>query len=150
MKPIEVLIQLSLLCWNTLFLGWKNGWASKKDIINYAVSLLSEEKDENNETVSVIAGGDYLEDEELQTLVSELVNDVKGDALDKWRLAHLICISEMSGTEQEKIDQLQEIYAKFDYPEDMSSCSIYAKDEIDPLAAMMQVTNNLRQKFGVN
>lgn len=150
MRPIKVLTRLGLLSWNTLILGWKNSWVSKHDIIQYAASMLSNENSLGNKKIALIAGSDCLEEEEFANLLSELLvddRDDRDDELNKWRLAHLICINESSMTEQSKIDELQEVYAKFDYPEDMISCSIYAQDEIDPLMEMNRVIINLMDSF---
>ncbi|EGU56401.1 hypothetical protein VINI7043_21066 [Vibrio nigripulchritudo ATCC 27043] len=147
MLPIKILINLGLLCWSTIHLGLKKGWVSRKDVTDYAVDLLINGNE--NENVAIIAGGDSLDDDEFFTLVSNHVRqpDDKASSLDKWRLAHLLNIAESDDNEQTKLDRLQEVYANFDYPEDMASCSIYSQDEIDPLVAMMQVIEELRSRL---
>jgi len=146
MSPVKILINLGLLCWSTILLGLDKGWVSRKDVIEYAVDLLV--KGNEDENVVIIAGGEPLGDDELLDLISNLVeqSDNTGE-LDKWRLAHLISIAESNEGEQSKLDRLQEVYANFDYPEDMASCSVYSQDEIDPLVAMMQVVEELRNKL---
>jgi len=146
MSPVKILINLGLLCWSTILLGLDKGWVSRKDVIEYAVDLLV--KGNEDENVVIIAGGEPLGDDELLDLISNLVeqSDNTGE-LDKWRLAHLISIAESNEGEQSKLDRLQEVYVNFDYPEDMASCSVYSQDEIDPLVAMMQVVEELRNKL---
>ncbi|MEG3219673.1 DUF2247 family protein [Vibrio gigantis] len=146
MSPIKILIDLGLLCWSTLLLGMSKGWASRKDAIDYAVTLLVSGIEE--EDVAVIASGESLEEDELLKLISNQVkqNDCAAD-LDKWRLAHLLSISESGDDEQAKLDRLQEVYANFEYPEDMASCSIYSQDEIDPLVAMTKVVEELKSRL---
>jgi len=146
MSPVKILINLGPLCWSTILLGLDKGWVSRKDVIEYAVDLLV--KGNEDENVVIIAGGEPLGDDELLDLISNLVeqSDNTGE-LDKWRLAHLISIAESNEGEQSKLDRLQEVYANFDYPEDMASCSVYSQDEIDPLVAMMQVVEELRNKL---
>ncbi|ASA57914.1 DUF2247 family protein [Vibrio gazogenes] len=147
MSPIKVLISLGLLCWATILLGLKKGWVSRKDVIDYAVALLVNGNE--NEDVAIIAGGESLEDDELFNLILNQIKqtDDTASALDKWRLAHLLNIAESDYDEQTKLDRLQEVYANFDYPEDMASCSIYSQDEIDPLVAMMQVIEELKSRL---
>ena len=146
MSPIKVLINLGLLCWPTILLGFGKGWVSRKDAIDYAVDLLI--KGNDDEDVSIIAAGETLGDDELLNLISHQVeqSDSTND-LDKWRLAHLISIAESNDDEQTKLDRLQEVYADFNYPEDMASCSIYSQDATDPLLAMIQVVEELRSKL---
>lgn len=146
MSPIKILINLGLLCWSTILLGLRKGWVSRKDAIDYAIELLVNGNED--EDVVIIAGGETLEDDELLNLISEQVEQADiATALDKWRLAHLLSIAESDDDEQTKLDKLQEVYANFDYPEDMASCSIYSQDEIAPLIAMMQVVEELRRKL---
>lgn len=146
MSPIKVLINLGLLCWSTILFGLGKGWVSRKDVVDYAVDLLVNGNDDEN--VAIIAAGETLEDDELLKLLSNQVeqSDSAND-LDKWRLAHLISIVESNEDEQSKLDRLQEVYANFNYPEDMASCSIYYQNEIDPLVAMMQVVEELKGKL---
>lgn len=148
MKAINILIKLGLLCWNTLLFGWKKGWVSREDIANYGVNLLSEGKDDDDENVTLIAANSSYDDDEILNLLVKLSDD-DSDVVDKWRLSNLICLAEESMSDQDKINALQELYSKFDYPEDMESCSMYAQDDQDPLIVMMQVIDNLKDKFEV-
>ena len=146
MPPIKIMIDLGLLCWSTILLGLKKGWVNREDVIDYAVSLLV--KGNDDEDVAVMAGGESLSDDELFNLISNQIKSIDDlTDLDKWRLAHLLCIAESDDDEQLKIDKLQEVYANFDYPEDMTSCSIYSQDKIDPLVAMMRVIGELRGRL---
>lgn len=146
MLPIEIMINLGLLCWSTILLGLKKGWVSRKDVIDYAVGLLVDGNED--EGVVTIAAGESLEDDELFNIVSNQVAQTDNAAdLDKWRLAHLLYIAESDDDEQIKLDRLQEVYANFDYPEDMASCSIYSQDEIDPFMAMTEVVDKLRSRL---
>lgn len=146
MSPIKILINLGLLCWSTILLGLKKGWVSRKDVIDYAVDLLVNGNED--EDVAIIAGGESLEDDELFNLISNQAKQSdNAAALDKWRLAHLLNIAESDDDEQTKLDRLQEVYANFDYPEDMASCSIYSQDEIDPLVAMTQIVEELKRRL---
>lgn len=146
MSPLKVLIDLGLMCWPVVFLGFRKGWVRRKDVFEYAVSLLV--GGNKNEDVAVIAGGEYLGDDELLTLVSKQIerSDYAFD-LDKWRLAFLLCIDGSDDCEQDKINRLQKVYADFDYPEDMASCSVYSQDDVCPLVAMRQVVKELQEKF---
>lgn len=148
MKPIEVLKELDLVCWSALFVGLQKGWATKSDIADYATSLLSADLDNGDENIAVLAGSDSLDDSEVKGLLLQVGGSTEDpEAIEKWRLATLIALSESVLRKENKIDKLQELYAEFDYPEDMSSCSIYSQDSVDPLAAMSGVISALKQKF---
>ena len=150
MKPVDMLKKLGLCSWSTLIIGWSRGWATRKDIIDYAVGLLSENEDSCNDDVVLLAGGETFDDEDFRKLVKNLTTDESSDdevEMDKWRLAHLLCLAESNLDEQTKIDRLQDIYAEFNYPQDMTSCSIYSEGSDDPIETMMNIINQLSQRF---
>jgi hypothetical protein len=60
-------------------------------------------------------------------------------------------IEESNMSEEEKSDKLQELYADFDYPDDMSDCSIYSMRVADPvLKCMHNLIMSLKKKYNVN
>ena len=148
MTPIEVLKKLGLLNWSNIYVGIKKGWATKEDAIEYAVGLLQVGCDEDG--IALIAGGEQLEEDELIELISQSTskNDSAAE-LDKWRMGYLISISESGDDAQTQLDRLQEVYANFNYPEDMAACSIYSQSSTQPLVAMEQVVKELKHRFGI-
>lgn len=146
MSPFNMLSELGLVCWSTLHLGLKKGWVKRNDVFKYAIDKLEDGKD--SQGVVLIAGGDYLSDEELLSLIEGQLQgeDVAFD-IDKWRLAFLLCIEESTESDESKLRRLQEIYAGFDYPEDMSLCSIYSSGDTPPLVEMGKVVQKLKGRF---
>ncbi|MHC8340462.1 DUF2247 family protein [Pseudomonas sp. HLT2-19-2] len=146
MSPLNVLISLGLACWSTIFFGFRKRWIRRDDVFEYAISQLLNGCE--SERVAIIAGGEYLSDEELLAIISKQMEmtDCVAD-MDKWRLAFLLCIDASDDSDENKINRLQEIYADFGYPEDMASCSIYSQDGVCPLVAMNQVVKRLRERF---
>jgi hypothetical protein len=148
MLPLNVLIDLGLASWSTMLLGFRKRWVRRDDIFEYAINQLLIGSE--SERVAIIAGGRYLSDEELVEIVSKQIEVENCVAdIDKWRLAFLLCVDASDDSDENKIKRLQEIYADFDYPEDMASCSVYSQDRGDPLVAMKQVVNRLREKFSL-
>lgn len=145
MSPFNALIELGLMCWSTIAMGFRKGWVKREDIFDYAVSQLMSGSDSND--VAVIAGGDYLSDDDLLSLILKQAKSSRGIYdYDKWRLAFLLCIEASDCCDEAKVSRLQEVYADFDYPKDMASCSIYSQDGVPPLVAMSQVVKKLRSK----
>ena len=71
--------------------------------------------------------------------------------LDKLKLAALLSLDESRISEEEKCKKLQELYATFDYPHDMSECSIYSvTSKSSPLEAMRSLIIYLKQKHQIN
>ncbi|XXE96684.1 DUF2247 family protein [Pseudomonas sp. D1-2] len=141
-----MLLKLGLACWSTIHLGIKKGWVKRNEVFKYAIDKLADGKDSLN--VALIAGRDYLTDEELLSLIEGQMQgrNVAFD-MEKWRLAFLICVEESTESDDDKVRRLQEIYADFDYPEDMSLCSIYSLGDTPPLAEMSQVVQKLKERF---
>ena len=143
MDASEILQELGLLSWSVISCGFEKGWMTKKQVIDYAVKQVL--KGESSSNIEIIAMGEDLNDHEFLSLVnSESKAGEEQFSLKSWRLAKLIVIDNSDKNDQEKIDRLQEVYSSFHYPEDMSSCSIYANDGIDPLIAMHNVIQNLK------
>lgn len=150
MKPITILNEFHLICWATLLLGFQKGWASKSDISNYAIKLLSKDLDCGNEDVAILATADSLEGSEIKKLILKVIKEPRPEKkilLDRWRLAKLSVLNKLNLSEEEKLDKLQELYAEFDYPADMISCSVYSKDSIDPLKAMVDLISTLKNNL---
>ena len=146
MEPFKVLIELGLLDWSCIWLGFNRGWVSREDVYDYAISLL--EGGEFSENVAILAGGRYLDEKEFESLIlREIKSDDQVESLDKWRLAHLLSIASSSDSLDEKVCKLQEVYAEFGYPEDMMSCSIYSSEHICPLEVMNAVIKKLKQNM---
>jgi hypothetical protein len=127
-------------------MGFRKHWIKREDIFEYAMNQLLAGCE--SERVAIIAGGEYLSDEELLGIISkqmEMTNCVADT--DKWRLAFLLGLEASDDSDENRINRLQEIYADFDYPEDMASCSIYSQDGLDPLVAMSQVVKRLKEGF---
>ncbi|WP_407311129.1 DUF2247 family protein [Pseudomonas sp. nanlin1] len=146
MSQLDVLTDLNLASWSTIFVGYTKHWINREDIFEYAMSQLLNGCDSEN--VAIIAGGKYLNDEEILDIISKQIN-IKDFVveMDKWRLAFLVCIDQSNDSDEKKLKRLQEIYADFDYPEDMASCSVYSQDGIAPLVAMSQVVKRLKEKL---
>ncbi|WP_108097482.1 DUF2247 family protein [Pseudomonas sp. GV071] len=148
MSPFKTLIELGLMSWSTAVLGFRRGWVERNEIFDYAISQLASDDNTENMDVAVIAGGEYLSNEELLGLMLKQAgtsDDISG--LDKWRLAFLLNVEMSGGSDEDKVSRLQEIYAGFDYPEDMTSCSIYSKGNESPLVAMHNLVKALRGRF---
>ncbi|CAN7265061.1 DUF2247 family protein [Pseudomonas brassicacearum] len=147
MSPFKILIGLGLMCWSTLVFGFRRGWVKREDIFDYALNQLVSSSHASNENVAIIAGAEDLSDDELIGLILTLESTNNASDLDKWRLGFLLWIEASDGSDKEKINLLQKAYADFDYPEDMSSCSVYSQDEISPLLAMSDVAAALKERF---
>lgn len=147
MKSIEVLKEQNLICWSVLLAGLQRGWVEKSDIANYAIDILSAGLDNGDENIAVLAGADSISDTEIKNLLLQVGGKiVSPESIEKWRLAKLTALEESALSEEEKLGGLQDVYAEFDYPEDMASCSIYAQGSVDPLVAMTEVISALKEK----
>ncbi len=158
MLIFNVMQKFELVDWYTLLVGLKHGWCSKNNLINYGEKVIEQTADDViDENLAMIASGEALAVDELVRLVLQFLSchkkimnqKIEANAVEKWRFAHLYCLLKSGESEQQKIDKLQEIYAEFGFPEDMSSCSIYSNDSIDPLIATENVVRTLLQQLNI-
>lgn len=148
MTPIKILGSLKLLSWGTILVGLRKHWITRQNVIDYALELVEESNDE--EAIDIIINQIFLSDKEFIHHVSNKIKSMNECMeLDKWRLAHLLYAIELKD-DQAKLDKLQEIYANFNYPDDMSACSIYSSQTTAPLMAMIEVIEKLKQQLIIN
>lgn len=150
MLPFKILIGLGLMCWSTIVFGFRKGWVKRSEVFDYAVTQFVSDGRGDSESITLIAGGEYLSDDELLGLMSRQIECTNNDSdFDKWLLAFLLSIEESVDSDLDKVNRLQEVYADFNYPEEMASCSIYSQDRISPLFAMRQVVEKLKGRFAL-
>jgi len=162
-RASKILAEKGLLSWDTLVLGYQNGFATRNDVIEYAMAEL-ELMDEPPMELALLAGGEGLDENEFIRLMQKLAGnrrEMKDTLLDKWRLALLTALQRDERPIEDKIDALQEIYAAFDYPDDMEKCSVYymtpeersaawrVGDQLtnDPYKEMLRVIESLETKL---
>lgn len=139
----NILLDLGMLSWATLYTGLENNWLSREDIIQFAVDCVLHGNED--QTVLLISTGEDFTDEEFVKLLKKKIKLIVEDReLKIWRLAHLLHLEATECSEQYKIDKLQEIYADFGYPEDMADCSIYSQSKNNPIDVMGQVIQKLK------
>ncbi|MBA4242453.1 MAG: DUF2247 domain-containing protein [Pseudomonas sp.] len=146
------LAKRNLVDWPTLAIALNNGWINKDAVSEHAFRLLS--ASQQNSDIAVLAGSDALSDDEVVALLATLckkegidLQEKRSHVLEKWRLAMLSELQHSSLADEDKIERLQALYAEFDYPDDMASCSIYAQNDVDPIDALHQVVTALEQRF---
>lgn len=157
MSALSELQSLSHVSWPTLLIGLKKGWISKDAISDYATLLLTTEQDKADPNVALLIATDSLSQDDIAQLINEICTtqgvDLRTEepaSIEKWRLAHLSDIQDSPLPDEDKLAKLQELYAEFDYPEDMSACSIYHPGEISPLTALHQLIEQLTLKLTKN
>ncbi len=163
--PVETMKELSLLSWASLIVGLIHGWATQKDIVDFAVDQLMREAYGPNNT-ALLAGGETLRQDEVLDLVRKIMKELNSAVsseeaveLKQWRLAHLITATRQGYPPEELLDHVAEIYAEFGFPQDMWLTSRYnltpedrehlktSKPAHDPLAALDDVIESLRRKL---
>ena len=150
MKPIELLEELDLICWETLLFGFQRGWVAKNDVENFAARVIGCNIDGDSDVIAELSCARYLTDKEILELLSDLVpmsNLAEGVVVDRWKLAMLGALDEGDLSQDAILDALQEVYVELGYPEDMSLCSIYSQDAVDPIVAMKNLIRYLRHKL---
>lgn len=164
MIPQELLSEFRLNSLPVLLYGWGKGWLPKQSIVQWAIEQLEElSKSERTVDSSVelslarLAGGEV----ENKRLIEQVVNAYvkmsersiaysEENFLDIWRLVQILSLLQSSDTKESKVCKLQELYAEYGYPSDMSSISIYTNDGVSPLAAAEHLARKLAMQLEVN
>ncbi|WP_081412736.1 DUF2247 family protein [Fictibacillus gelatini] len=130
--------------WKTIYVGLKLDLIKYGDITNYAVEFLSSHPEANNQNIIQLAwGGDDFDYESLlvNILKESNIDDLNLDAdvwqfeIRKWRFALLTYLKMIHHDDFEKLlDKVAEVYADFNYPEDMDSFINYLapNDDFNP------------------
>jgi hypothetical protein len=154
----DLLKRESLLSWTVIKWGWENHTLSFSEVLDYAILQLESSSDEN---IAILAGLSETDKDTMCQILDGLASKetVEGSK-ERWILASLLSIQESGLDDQGKLDQLQMVYADFDYPESLSKCSIYYVDPekrnsvkvgdilSDPLMEMQKVIEQLFHEFG--
>lgn len=136
--PIDVLIKNNRLSWGCLHIGFKKGWVTKENISNFSVQMLENGVDSDDVSLLIDSTLD-MRDVELKLLKLSSENESEDQIMGCWLWAFLKALQIKSSSDDDKINELQEIYSEFGYPEVMLACSIYSQNEKDPLVAMNEV-----------
>ncbi|MBS4742618.1 hypothetical protein B9G52_02775 [Bacillus safensis] len=116
--------------WKTIYVGIRLDLISYKEISKYAVEYLSNHTECENSLILELAWGDGDPDEDyrkLQMVLVELYNDLVEEESSqwdvekrKWRYGITSHLKEKNkNSPEELLGKLSEVYADFDYPEDM-------------------------------
>jgi hypothetical protein len=142
--------KLNLVHWGIIMIGFDKGLISKQDIEDYS-TLILENSEVFDPEIALLANAQNYTDIEIKEMIQTQLNPNKFVAdveINKLRLAALLSLNEENITDEEKCDKLQMLYAAFDYPDDMSACSIYSvNSKISPIKAMNNLIVSLEQKY---
>ncbi|MBF8419108.1 DUF2247 family protein [Heyndrickxia coagulans] len=131
--------------WKTLYAGLKLDLIKRSDIVNFAVEFLTKHPGANNQNVVQLAWGDddldyenLLENILKESFSQDLNFDTEAWQLEKrkWRFAVLTNLKiKYQNNFEELLNKIAEVYADFNYPDDMDSFIYYLKptDGFDPL-----------------
>ena len=155
MSAFEIMKNAKLIDWHALIIGLEHGWCEKKNLITYAEECLREAKGEIDSDLINIVAGESIDNEQIISICLHYIGsqkkplsiEKKHTALEKWRFAHLTSLLESKKSEEKKINELQELYGQFGFPDDMASCSIYKNDNINPLIAAKNVVQKLTKQI---
>lgn len=131
--------------WKTIYIGLELSIIKNNDITNYAVEFLSTHQECNNPFIIELAWG--KNDIEYRRILKNILKELNDEHLlkdsnlwkcekRKWRFSILKCLKEMYQDEpKELLNKIVEVYADFDYPEDMERFINYMppKDGYNPL-----------------
>ncbi|EJM32571.1 DUF2247 family protein [Pseudomonas sp. GM25] len=145
----QVMKELGFLSWLAIFIGFQRGWMNSQEVIAFASDQYFSGKGSENDTLEELVSARYVKENEIKVALLMLADSDLDEetVLERWRLACLLSLSHAELSDEEKIARLQEVYADFDYPEDMRFCSIYSLGTKDPLIVMSEVVQKLEKEL---
>lgn len=164
-RPMDVVNELGLASWSVLATGLRRGWASREDVIAFAVTWLTDNPEDTRRAPALLAGGEEYDDDQMLELLGQCTAGAEANNhdLETWRLAHLLLLARSSMPRYDKLDRLDELYAEFEYPPDMRLCSQYRASHyaieagfapaselsVDPVDAMWTLIQQLKCRLGI-
>ncbi|WZY01535.1 DUF2247 family protein [Bacillus sp. FSL W7-1360] len=125
--------------WKTLYVGLKLDLITASDITNYAAEFLSKHPEDTNQNIIQLAWGEENLDYEslLEIIMQEsslndliLNTDLRQFEKRKWRFGVLSCLKiKHQDDSEELLNKIAEVYADFNYPEDMDNFINYLVPE---------------------
>ncbi|MFS0574795.1 DUF2247 family protein [Sporosarcina sp. 179-K 3D1 HS] len=118
-------------CWKTVYAGLKTDLLKPSEVASYAVEYLTNHPETNDQNIIQLAWGE--EDTDFENLLAHILEKLDVEDLDldadiwhiekrKWRFALLASLKARYQNDlEELLDKVAEVYADFDYPEDMES-----------------------------
>lgn len=112
--------------WRTLYVGLELHLITNIDITNYAIEFLANHPEINNQDIIQLAwGGDEYDPKDLLENILKDLEDTSSYInfeKRKWRFCILESLKkEYENDIQELLDKVAEVYADFNYPEDMEN-----------------------------
>ena len=137
------LVDSGLMDCATVRFGYDSGWISREGVSDYFTDIVCSDGSDGCDLALLLAVSSSLSDVEFNGIVARLPSGGGLSVINRWRLGKLVELDLSDITDDEKICILQDIYAEFDYPEDMAGCSIYSVTSEPPLDAMRRVIAGL-------
>lgn len=143
MSAFKCLMDEKLIDPVAVAVGYRHGWMSREDVADYFHAMVCDDGFDGCELFVSLSVASVWSDADFNGLISRIPVGDEVPVLEKWRLARLLEIDLCDLPEEGKLVALQDVYAEFDYPEDMRGCSIYAATDERPLDVMRSVISKL-------
>ena len=146
MKDISWLFKISPQL-KTAIIGYCNDLLKREQVIEFSVKLLENDYYENE--LEVLAGAELYDEEVFKEIIykkeKELDLEEKEKEIKKIELAELLEVAseELLGDELQK--KLEDIYVRYNYPEELTSFSKYSNILLRPEEALREAIEFLEK-----
>ena len=146
MKDISWLFKISSQL-KTAIIGYCNDLLKKEQVIEFSIKLLENDYYENE--LEVLAGAELYDEEVFKEIIykkeKELDLEEKEKEIKKIELAELLEVDseELLGDELQK--KLEDIYVRYNYPEELTSFSKYSNILLRPEEALREAIEFLEK-----
>lgn len=122
------LLELGLISWCTLLVGWQRDLVTRRDIQHYASCNLNGSSDPISALIDLLESENLTREEvssRLRVLAGRDCDQDSGAELRKWQLGSLRSIAHSRLSRPERLTRLEEMLADFEYPPELQGLSHY-------------------------
>lgn len=132
--------------WDMCYVGFSRGFVSPDEVIQWAASWWAEKEARGSPALTRLVICDASDKKTVESCLREFMGTLDGTpapgsarmqaAVRKWRYIFLCNCQQRSSAQQDLFECVEQVYADFDYPQDMSSLVLYMgpSDGFDPRA----------------
>jgi len=129
MTAASILADLGLLSWAATRFGFRRGWMNSKEVAARAVEELGR-RDEIDQDVADLATAELLAPDEIDAALSRIISrapsrEDEAGSRRRWLLARLVVLERSALPAGDLLDQLEETYAEFGFPDELHRLSRY-------------------------
>lgn len=148
----SILKETALVDWAVLHFGWRKSWVTRREVDYYLMFPGEMMRLQECSPASALPSPNAVGDPEICELLTRLARVTGAErsvGRDKWRFALLLALQRSEASREVKLEMLDLMTSRFDYPADMEQCTLHSmwSGRGDPLTFMDALIEQLRVRY---